>query len=67
MLYILQVFPNITSGYYKIQTPNGSSIPVYCDMESYNCDDKSGKRGWMIVAHLNMSEPGVTCPLCLTQ
>ena len=36
------------SGYYKIQSPNGSLISVYCDMEGSNCD---GKGGWMTVGY----------------
>ena len=51
------------SGYYKILSPNGSLISVYCDMEGSNCD---GERGWMRVGYLNMSEPGATCPPGLT-
>ena len=31
-------------------------------MDGANCD---GKGGWTRIAHLNMSEPGATCPLGL--
>ena len=51
------------SGYYKILSPNGSLISVYCDMEGSNCD---GEGGWMRVGYLNMSEPGALCPPGLT-
>ena len=62
-LDILQKNNFSTSGYYKILSPNGSLISVYCDMEGINCD---GDGGWMRVGYLNMSEPNAICPPGLT-
>ena len=56
---ILQRNKLATSSYYTIQSPTGSLISVFCDMEGSNCDDKGG---WMKVGYLNMSEPNTTCP-----
>ena len=56
---ILQRNKLATSSYYTIQSPTGSLISVFCDMEGSNCDDKGG---WMKVGYLNMSEPNATCP-----
>ena len=61
---ILQCFPSASSGYYQIHAANGSVVQVYCDMEGTNC---GGEGGWMRVAFVNMTEPGATCPLGLTQ
>ena len=61
---IVLVNSSAPSGYFTIQAPNGSPISVYCDMEGSNCDDKGG---WMRVGYVNISEPGATCPPCLTQ
>ena len=33
-------------------------------MEGINCDEEGG---WTIVAYLNMTEPGTTCPSRLSQ
>ena len=52
-------YPNTTSGYYKIDQPDGSTASVYCDMEGVNCD---GEGGWVRVAYLNMSDPTEVCP-----
>ena len=56
---IIDTYPNSTSGYYSIILSNGSVISVYCDMEGVNCD---GEGGWTRIAHVNMSEPGASCP-----
>ena len=56
---IIDMYPNSTSGYYNITLHNGSDISVYCDMEGVNCD---GEGGWTRIAHVNMSEPGASCP-----
>ena len=56
---IIDMYPNSTSGYYNIILHNGSVISVYCDMEGVNCD---GEGGWTRIAHVNMSEPGASCP-----
>ena len=50
--------------YDEIRVPNGSLVQVYCDMEGTNC---GGQGGWMRVAHVNMSQDGVSCPQGLTQ
>ena len=55
--------PLATSGYYDIKLFNGINVSVYCDMNCANCD---GQGGWTRIAHLNMSEPGATCPSGLT-
>ena len=62
-----EIFQNrsfVPSGYYRIQTPDGSLLSVYCNMEGSNCDCKGG---WMRVGYLNMSEHNATCPSGLTQ
>ena len=56
---IIDTYPNSTSGYYNIILSNGSDISVYCDMKGVNCD---GEGGWTRIAHVNMSEPGASCP-----
>ena len=61
---ILHCFPSAPSGYHEIRVPNGSLVQVYCDMEGTNC---GGQGGWMRVAHVNMSQSGVSCPQELTQ
>ena len=60
---ILHCFPSAPSGYYQITAPNGSLVPVYCDMEGTNC---GGEGGWTRVAYVNMSQSGATCPQGLT-
>ena len=45
---ILHCFPSAPSGYYQITAPNGSLVPVYCDMEGTNC---GGEGGWTRVAY----------------
>ena len=61
---ILYCFPSAPSGYHEIRVPNGSLVPVYCDMEGTNCGRQGG---WMRVAHVNMSQNGASCPQGLTQ
>ena len=54
----------LSSGYYWIESANGSSIRVYCDMTRM-CGGVTG--GWMRVAELNMTRTSSRCPpsLCL--
>ena len=47
------------SGYYQIQTANGSLEQVYCDMEGANC---GGEGGWTRVFRLDMTDPSSQCP-----
>ena len=56
--------PNLPSGYYPINTSNGSKVQVYCDMEGENC---GGEGGWMRVAYVNMTKSGSQCPQGLNQ
>ena len=52
-----------SSGYYQIQGANGSMVWVYCDMEGTSY---GGKRGWMKVANLNMTDLSSQCPANFT-
>ena len=63
-LEILQCFPYVSSGYYQIQTANNLYVQVYCDMEGTNC---GGEGGWTMVAYVNMTQAGATCPQGLIQ
>ena len=56
---ILDSNPNAESSNYDIILSNGSIVNVYCDMRGVNCDQEGG---WMRIAYLNMTEPGITCP-----
>ena len=51
--------PTACSGFYQIQTANGSLVQVYCDMEGANC---GGEGGWTRVFRLNMTDPSSQCP-----
>ena len=61
---ILNGNPSAPSGYYYITTTNGSCVEVYCDMEGTNC---GGEGSWTRVAHVNMTQPGASCPHGLEQ
>ena len=54
----------LNSGYYWIQSWNGSVVKVYCDM-TRRCGNITG--GWMRVALLDMRDNSAQCPpgLCL--
>ena len=54
----------LNSGYYWIQSWNGSVVKVYCDM-TRTCGNITG--GWMRVALLDMRDNSAQCPpgLCL--
>ena len=47
------------SGYYWLQSVNGSAVRVYCDM-SLNCKGVGG--GWMQVVKLDMTNSSQQCP-----
>ena len=51
--------PSASSGYYQIQTANGSLVQVYCDLEGTNC---GGEGGWTRVFQLNPTDPSSQCP-----
>ena len=51
--------PSASSGYYQIQTANGSLEQVYCDMEGANC---GGEGGWTRMFRLSMADPSSQCP-----
>ena len=57
--------PFAPSGYYWVQSCNGSAIRVYCDM-TRTCGNITG--GWMRVAELDMTRNLSQCPpgLCLS-
>lgn len=48
-----------TSGFYWVQSANGSSVNVYCDLST---SFSLGSSGYMRVAHLNMTESSHSCP-----
>ena len=56
---ILQINAQSPSGYYWLQSANGSAVYVYCDM-ILTC--KGGGRGWMQVVKLNMTNSSHQCP-----
>ena len=53
----------LRSGYYWLQSSNGSSVRVYCDLTT---SFRVGSNGYMQVANLNMTIPTQTCPKALT-
>ena len=61
---IIQQNPLAPSGYYNVQSSNGSAVRVYCDM-TRTCGNITG--GWMRVAELDMTRTSSQCPpsLCL--
>ena len=61
---ILDNCPSASSGYYSINSTNGSAVQVYCDMEGTHC---GGEGGWTRVAYVNMTQAGATCPQGLEQ
>ena len=61
---ILDDYPSAPSGYYNINSTNGSAVQVYCDMEGTHC---GGEGGWTRVAYVNMTQAGATCPQGLEQ
>ena len=50
---------NAKSGPYWIRNATGSSVQVFCEMDTNNCGDITG--GWMRVAYIDMLE-NKTCP-----
>ncbi len=55
---ILHYNSSVPSGYYWLQSSNGSVIRVYCDMTT-SCGKN---RGWRRIAHLDMSRDSECCP-----
>ena len=56
---ILHYKANSPSGYYWLQSTNGSAIYAYCDM-TLTCKGVSG--GWMQVVNLDMNNTSHQCP-----
>ena len=56
---IYECDPNTPSGYYWVSTDSGPQ-QVYCEMNTTHCGNITG--GWTRVAHINMTDPGETCP-----
>ena len=56
---ILQDAQNALSGYYWLQSANGSAVRVFCDM-TLTCKGVGG--GWMQVAKLDMTNSSHQCP-----
>ena len=56
---ILDWMQSAPSGYYWLQSTNGSAVRVYCDM-TLSCKGVGG--GWMQVAKLDMTNTSHQCP-----
>ena len=56
---IVSIAPKAPSGYYWLQSANGSAVQVYCDM-TLTCKGVGG--GWMQVAKLDMTNTSHQCP-----
>ncbi len=55
--------PTSPSGYYWINGLTGTPAHVYCDMTRQSCSCGSSRaRGWMRVAHFDMTDPNQQCP-----
>ena len=61
---VLLYDPSSPSGHYWVQSSNGSSVRVYCDM-TRSCGNITG--GWMRVAELDMTNNSTQCPSGLRQ
>ena len=61
---ILRCNPSSPSGYYWLKSATTECREVYCDMDTTHCNIIGG---WMRLAHLNMTEPGASCPTSLRQ
>ena len=61
---ILRCTPSSPSGYYWLKSATTECREVYCDMDTTHCNITGG---WMRLAHLNMTEPGASCPTSLRQ
>ena len=60
---ILENYPATPSGYYWLKSSDHfTSHKVYCDMKNEQC----GSKGWMRVAHVDMSNGVQSCPGNLT-
>ena len=51
--------PLASSGYYWVNSSNGTAVQVYCDTERHCCGSTGG---WMRAAYLNMTDPTHHCP-----
>ena len=60
---LYQCNPALPTGYYDITTPQGVER-VHCEMNTSNCGSITG--GWMRAAHIDMTDPGNSCPENLT-
>ena len=56
--------PTAPSGYYWIRNATGSTVQVFCQMNTTNCGNITG--GWMRAVYIDMTDPGNTCPENLT-
>ena len=56
---IFNINQNASSGYYWLQSTNGSTVRVFCDM-TLTCKGVGG--GWMQVVKLNMTNRSHQCP-----
>ena len=56
--------PTALSGYYWIRNATGSTVQVFCEMNTISCGNITG--GWMRAAYIDMTDPGNTCPENLT-
>ena len=61
---IYECNPTAPSGYYWVRNVTGSTVQVFCLMNTTNCGNITG--GWMRAAYINMTDPGNTCPENLT-
>ena len=61
---IYECNPTAPSGYYWIRNATGSTVQVFCLMNTTNCGNITG--GWMRAAYIDMTDPGKTCPENLT-
>ena len=57
---VYQCNPTAPSGYYWIRYVAGSTVQVFCLMNTTNCGDITG--GWMRAAYINMRDPANSCP-----
>ena len=61
---IYECNPTAPSGYYWIRNATGSTVQVFCQMNTTNCGNITG--GWMRAVYIDMTDPGNTCPENLT-
>ena len=61
---IYECNPTAPSGYYWIRNVTGSTVHVFCLMNTTNCGNITG--GWMRAAYIDMTDPVNICPENLT-